>query len=165
MTLNTKPFWETNLNPITMYSVSSILRKSNVGKKPNEKQDSNKQDLIGFVTANSLIKELGVGAKRLKYLCKQLGEDPKFNNKKTYYDENIQDKLIELMSKLDVTPEKFNSDLYITNQELIKMFDISQYKSWEIFKNSKLVKRKMPKNQIYYNREKAIAFFSKYLKR
>jgi hypothetical protein len=158
------PFWETNLNPITMFAVSAPLRKV-LPSEISLSRGSDDRDLTSFVTANYLMQELGVGAKRLKYLCEQIGEYPRYSKMKTYYSGDCLEALKKVVSELEIEPKKIDSELYISNQELMSMFNIKQYKSWKIAQKSTLVKYKMSRNQVYFNRAEAVEFFSKYLKK
>ena len=78
------PFWESNLNPITMFVVS--VNKREVKKKEGFQvvRNNNNQDLTGFVSAKQLTRELGIGLKNLRYLLEELGEYPIVVNMKMY---------------------------------------------------------------------------------
>jgi len=157
------PFWESKLNPITMFSTSVKITKTPVNIYRIVNPD--KQDLTNFVSAKELTKELGIGLKNLRYLFLELEEYPIVVNMKMYYRRGFTDQLKEIILESCTPKESFDKVLYVTNRELMEMFNINQFKAWEIAKNSKLSKKKTGRNQIYYNREEAVKFFSKYLKR
>lgn len=163
MSIHTIPFWESNLNPITMFS-PSITSKYKTQYNTIQREGFIKtEDLDGYVTGRSLIIELGVSAKKLKSLFASIGETPRFNKNTAYYNSKNIDNIKEiLLQKLVI---QTNIELYISNRELMAMFNINQYKAWEIAINEKLVKYKFSRNVNYYEREKAMEAFSKYQKK
>lgn len=162
MASNTKPFWETNLNPITMFA-SSIPQPSRAKNNANiRKRYAKVHELEGFILGKTLMAELGVGAKRMKALFAMMGDEPKYNYNKSYYSTNNVDRVREMIA--ESAQKKVDMSQYIGNQELMKMFGFNQYKAWDVATKSKLVKIKVSGNIAYYNREKAIEAFTKYQK-
>lgn len=162
MASNTKPFWETNLNPITMFA-TSIPQPSRAKNNANIRRRYAKiEELEGFVLGKSLREELGVGAKKIKALFALLGDEPKYNRGHTYYSNENVDKVRETI--LTTGPKSIDLTKYISNQDLMKMFDFNKYKAWDVATKAKLVKTKFAGNIAYYDREKAIEAFIKYQK-
>ncbi len=159
------PFWESNLNPITMFVVSVNKREVKKNEGFQVVRNNNNQDLTDFVSAKQLTRELGIGLKNLRYLFEELGEYPIVVNMKMYYQVGFTEQLQEMILESSIPKEIFDNVLYVTNRELMEMFSINQFKAWEIARKSTLVKKKTGRNQVYYNREEAVKFFSEQLKR
>jgi hypothetical protein len=162
MSTNTKPFWETNLNPITMFA-TSIPQPSRTKNNANiRKRYAKVEDLEGFVLGKALREELGVGAKKLKALFGMMGDEPKYSRGHSYYSTENIDRVREII--LTTGPRSIDLTKYISNQDLMKMFDFNKYKAWDVATKAKLVKTKFSGNIAYYDREKAIEAFTKYQK-
>jgi hypothetical protein len=160
MSKYTVPFWESNLNPITMFSTSIPKR---VGY--NEQLIGSyirTEDLDDYVSAIELRKKYNIGGKKLKNLFATLMCPPKYNNGKTYYSNKYLKTAIEILTTKKET--EIDLDKYISNQDLMDMFGFNSHKAWHISTVEKLVKKRFSGNINYYEREKAIAVFSKYIK-
>ena len=161
MSKNEKPFWETNLNPITMFT-TSIPQPRRVEYCAKQKGSYLKADeLDAYVSAVSLRTEFSIGGKKLKDLFATLGTMPKYNSGNTYYSSEHIERARELLSaKKEV--EVIDMDKYISNQELMDMFGFNTNKAHYVASSSKLVKVRFSGNINYYEREKAIAAFTKH---
>lgn len=162
MTSNKTPFWESNLNPVTMFITSTrqISRESN--NSLLRKRYATIDELHEYISGKELMKEFKIGAKKVKSLFAILNEQPRYNNGISYYRIEYLDKVREMVSI--TVAKKADMDQYITNQELMKIFNFNQYKAWEIATKEKLIKFKFSGNVAYYKREQAIAVFAKYKK-
>jgi hypothetical protein len=158
------PFWETNLNPITMFapSIPNAIRLA-TGKK-SKGNYLKSIELDDYVSALSLRKEFSIGAKRLQDLFMSIGTHPKYNSGNTYYSIEYVERARELLSQRK-EKEQIDTDKYISNQELMEMFGFNTNKAHYITSNSNLIKVRFSRNVNYYEREKAIAAFSKYIKK
>lgn len=162
MASNTKPFWETNLNPITMFATSIPQPKRAKNNENIRTRYAKTEVLEGYVLGKTLREELGVGAKRVKALFAMMGDDPIYSKGHSYYSNVNIDKVREIISESG--PRSIDLTKYISNQDLMKMFDFNKYKAWDVATKAKLVKTKFSGNIAYYDREKAIVAFTKYQK-
>lgn len=162
MTLKTKPFWETNVNPITMFATSTAQPSRAKNSEKYRRIYATTEELDGCISGKSLMAEFSIGAKKVKALFAMMGDEPKYNKGNSYYSTQYLDKVREIVAESVVS--KIDMSQYITNQELMKMFDFNQYKAWDVATKAKLVKTKFSGNISYYNREKAIEAFAKYQK-
>lgn len=161
MSTNKKPFWETNLNPITMFA-TSIPQPKRVEYCAKKKGSSIKtSDLDAYVSAVSLRKEYNIDGRKLKDLFASIGTPPRYYYSSTYYSTEHIEKARELLSaKKEVAV--IDIEKYISNQELMDMFGFNTNKAHYIALNSRLVKFRFSGNINYYEREKAIATFTKH---
>jgi hypothetical protein len=157
------PFWERNLNPITMFATSVPKTPRLESGKKLKGNYLKSRELDGYVSAISLRKEFSIGAKKLKDLFASLETYPKYNCGNTYYSTEHIERARELLSQKQER-EVIDMAKYISNQELMEMFGFNTHKAWYIASNSKLVKVRFSGNVNYYEREKAIPAFSKYIK-
>lgn len=162
MSSTKKPFWETNLNPITMF-ITPCSKPLRAKTNQNIKRRYNTlPDIEGHILSKTLMDEFNIGARKLKDLFVMMGDDPKFHKGKTYYSiENIE-KIREMVA--ESLKRKVDMAQYISNQELMKLFNFNQYKAWDVATKAKLIKFTFTGNVAYYNREKAIEAFTKYKK-
>lgn len=158
---NTKPFWESKLNPITMFS-NSINQPKRLQYYAKKKGSSIKTDhLEAYVSATSLRKEYNIDARKLKDLFANIGTSPRYYYGSTYYNIEHIERVRELLSaKKEV--ELIDTEKYVSNQELMDMFGFNTNKAHYIASNSRLVKYRFSGNVNYYEREKAIAAFTKH---
>lgn len=163
MSKEKQPFWETNLNPITMFAPSIPKPKHVVYARDHKGNFLKNDQLDDYVAAIDLRKEYKIGARRLKELFASLKTPPKYNRGSTYYSTEHIERAREIMSSMSKTAV-VDLEKYISNQELMEMFGFNTYKAWYIAKTAKLSKTKHSGNVNYYEREKAIAEFSKYIK-
>ena len=104
-----------------------------------------------------------IGGKKLKDLFATIGTPPKYNNGSTYYsNENIQ-RVRELLSQRQ-EKEVIDMSKYISNKDLMEMFSFNSHKAWYVATTEKLIKKQFSGNINYYEREKAITAFSKYIR-
>lgn len=164
MTKNDIPFWESNLNSHTMFSASiKSPQRGEYNAKPKGSYLKS-TELDAYVSASYLRKEYNIGGQKLKALFATLGTIPKYNGGNTYYSTEYLDRAIELLS-IKREREVIDMNKHISNKELMDMFNFNTYKAWYIATNSNLVKIKFSGNINYYEREKAIAEFSKHIKK
>jgi hypothetical protein len=162
MSTNTKPFWETNLNPITMFATSIPQPKRAKNNENIRRRYAKTEELEGYVLGKSLREELGIGARKIKELFATMGDEPKYNRGHSYYSTTNLQRVRDIVA--ESRPKIFDISNYISNQDLMKMFDFNKYKAWDIATKAKLVKTKFSRNIAYYERDKAIEAFTKYQK-
>jgi hypothetical protein len=159
-----RPFWDLNLNPITMMPVSinnkPILNSFEASWR--NKSESIKEDCVTSTEASEI---LGIGGKRIKHYAGVLGEYSRSSNQGSLYKKDTIEEIRKLMLLEKKPEEKIDkTEGYISNPELMRMFNIVPYKAWEIAKKYRLVKKLFNKNVAYYERKRAIEVFSKYSK-
>lgn len=150
-------FYNLNLHPITMFR--SLSSDNQIIKRNKKKENYIKTDqLDGFISSIKLKYELGIGTKKIKALYASIGEQPKFNGPNTFYKSDLVPRIKELM---ETEIPCIVLDGFISNKELMSLFSLTAYQSWDISRKESLVKKRVGKS-IYYEREKAIDTFSKY---
>ena len=152
-------FWKENLNPITMFTKQLLQPK---GKNIKQRGNWLKNDeLESYACAIQLRKELNIGAQRLKELFDSLGDTPKFNQGHTYYPKKNIERAKEILLERN-EPKIVDMTGYISNKDLMEMFGFNTFKAFYIADKEKLEKKRFSGNVNYYEKEKAIAIFSKY---
>ena len=163
MKSNALPFWEMNVNPITMKQASIVIPDKIPVETITEKHLGEiPDDLITHREASELI---GVGIRKIKNYASSMGEfSINSDHGLLYKKETIEDIKNMIIAEAE-RKEKLNSaEGYISNKELMEMFNVNAFKSWKIAKDHNLVKRSFNRNVAYYERDKAIEIFSKYKK-
>ncbi len=155
-------FWDENVNPITMLPAPIFSRLDERKLSPKKGYYASAALLKKMTSSKDLISMLGVGAKKLKSLFRSIKVEPRYNLGITYYPTDKIDDIKDLL--LETKPEIDKSD-YISNQELMRMFNFTDFKAWDISVKEKLVKKKFNGNVLHYQKEKAIEAFSKYEKK
>ena len=152
-------YWKGNVNIITGFTKQLDQPKSvNVRKRGNFLRDD---EVEPYACAIELRKEFGIGAQRLKELFISLGDSPKFNRNHTYYLKKNVAKAREILSERN-DPKIVDMSGYISNKDLMEMFGFNTFKAFYIADKEKLEKKRFSGNVNYYEKEKAIAIFSKY---
>jgi len=154
-------FWTTNLNSHTMFVNSAVTPKREANKKKQKGSYLKNDELEGYVSANSLREAFGFSTKKMKAVFALFGDEPRYNQGCTYYPTQNLEKAKELLLE---KKEPVDMSNYITNQELMKMFNFDTNKAFYVADHEKLVKKRFGGNVNYYEREKAIEAFSKYKK-
>lgn len=160
--MNTKTiaFWQDNLNPITMRSKDTnllLVVKKEVVDIPINVLNEN---LMNFDDCREY---LGIGAKKIKSYAIQLGETPIKSRIGTLYKKETIEEIKKLIISKNNKKEEPTED-YISNPELMEMFNFSPFKAWDITRKHKLKKTTFKGKTIYFERDKAIEAFSKYQK-
>jgi hypothetical protein len=156
-----KDFWNYNLNGITGFG--KIVPTND--KRIKEVKDNyiKKANLKGYVLSSVIMSELKVGAVRLRRMFQDIGVEARYNAGSTYYPikhlQKIKDKLNEPKQIIEIDKTGF-----ISNQELMQMFNFSTDKAFNIVLKEKLTKVNFGGRSNYFEREKAIETFSKYKK-
>lgn len=162
MTAKKLLFTEWDVNLITMFA-TSIQQPSRAKNNANiRRRYAKTEELEGFVLGKSLREELGIGARKIKELFATMGDEPKYNRGHSYYSTTNLERVRDIVA--ESRPKTFDMSKYISNQDLMKMFDFNKYKAWDVATKAKLVKNKLSRNIVYYDREKAIEAFTKYQK-
>lgn len=157
-------FWNAKLNPITMYSKCVLVKEENRSRNRNIKENYLKAgNLTGYIPANELIKELGIGALKLKRLFASISEEPKYNGGLTYYPERHVKTIKEILNEPKQIPV-IDKTGFISTQELIKMFGYKDNKAFKIIDKNKMVKAEFGGRINYYEKDMAISIFMKYKK-
>lgn len=158
---NAIAFWKTKANPITMFeSINLSPEKWQKAEKLYKKTDNIEEN---FVALKDIKKELKISVPRIHDYAERLGEYPKKSSIGLVYKKEIINDIRNLLSE-EIKHEKVNIEDYISNPELMKMFDLKPFKAWEIARKHKLVKKTFNMNIAYYERKKAIEIFSQYKK-
>ena len=155
-----KTFWEIGVNPITMLHNREAAYKHSKLKTSLKGNFIKKEELKDYVNINEFKKLSGLSAIKIKAILSNLNAVPKYFSNGTYYLKKYKKESEDYLNKEDV-PDS-NIDLYISNSDLMQMFQFSAFKAWDIAKKEKLLKVKLKGTKIYYNRIKAIETFKKY---
>ena len=157
-------FWNHNLNGITLFSKSILVKEENRSRNRSIKENYLKDgNLNGYIPANDLIKELSIGALKLKRLFATIGIEPKYNRSITYYPERQVKTIKTILNEPKQIPV-IDKTGYISTQELIKMFNFKDNKAFNIIAKNKMVKAEFGGRVNYYKKDNAIEIFSKYKK-
>ena len=155
------PFWQTNKNPITMLTPSILIQR----KECLEPLKRESEDFENYISLKDARKILNLSAPQVRDFANQLGDKSrKFHSSICYKKETI-DEIKKILSQEKVIDPKEDINNYISNQDLMKMFSVSQHQSWRITRRHNLTKKIFNRNIAYYEREKAIEIFSKYQKK
>lgn len=162
MSLDKNSFWDLNLNPITMLPTNVSFKKDKKELLEAKQEYVRKitDDLMPFKEAKEI---LGFGAKKIRSYAKSLGEDLIKTPLGSYYKKEVIEDIRKLI-ELENLNKKEDIESYISNTELMDMFELTGFKAWSIAKEHKLIKTKFNRNMVYYERQKAIEIFSKYKK-
>ena len=154
-------FWNKNLNSHTMFSNTAYSFSRVVKRESKKGHYTNIENLQDYVSANSLREEFGFTTRGLKKAFNSFGDEPKFSNGITYYPiANLESVKESFKNKHEVV----DMSHYISNKELMKMFDYDANKAFYIANKENLVKKRISGNSNYYEKEKAIEVFLKYKK-
>lgn len=150
MTPKDKPFYELGLNPITMERPERVI-------KPVVKKNRvlNAHELADYVNIREIREMFNVSSYTIKSTLFEIAEPTYFMNDIFYHKKHLVEFKVQ-------EKRKQISDDYISNTELLQMFQFSAFKAWDIAKKEKLLKVKLKGTKIYYNRIKAIETFKKY---
>lgn len=157
------PFWEMNVNPITMKQASVVIPEKNYLHKNTEKHIGEIPD--DLMTHRKASEFIGIGIRKIKNYASSMGEVSINSDHGLLYKRDTIEDIKKLIAEEADRKAKLNSaDGYISNKELMEMFNVNAFKSWKITKDNNLVKRSFNGNTAYYERDKAIEIFSKYKK-
>ncbi len=159
-TSNIIAFWDTKVNPITMLTPSIVIQK----KECLEPLKRESEDFENYISLKDARKILNLSAPQVRDFASQLGDKSRKFHSSIYYKKETIDEIQKILSQEKVIDPKDNINNYISNQDLMKMFGISQHQSWRITRSHNLTKKIFNRNIAYYEREKAIEIFSKYQK-
>lgn len=162
MKSNAIPFWESNLNPITMFSPSISQSKQSYKYTKRKGCFLKKEELINYTSAFSLRKKYSVSSNKLKDLFESFGTIPKYHLGVIYYNNENVDKVIEILLETKKDTIDVDMSIYISNKELINMFGFNTNKAHYVAASENLIKKRFAKNVNYYEREKAIVAFTKH---
>lgn len=154
-------FYNLGLNPITMFGSAIKLQRVEIYRGKEGNSWIKDHEVKDYVCARILRKELNIGGKKLKGVFALFGAYPRYNRSLTYYPTEHLDKV---KSHLAERKEQVDMSEYITNQELISMFNFTPDKAFHIANREKLTKIRFSGNVNYFNKHKAIAVFEKYKK-
>ncbi len=151
-------FWDKNLNPITMLpaGTTAIYPKKTVQK--------NNVDLDIYIHFQECRHILGIGAKKIKAHAEKLNEIAIYTINGVYYKKSTIEAIKEIMKSEISVKKEIDSDKYISNAELMQMFQFSEFKAWKIVKENSLRKYNFGGKKIYYEIDKAIELFGKFKK-
>ena len=158
-----KELFNCDLNLITMFAKSGYFRDEKKRHRNLKENYISIRGLTGYVLANDILKEVNVGAVKLKRIFLTIGVEPKYNTGKTYYPESKIQQLKDILSE----PKKIaviDKTGYISNQELIKMFGFTTDKAFNIVLKERIPKVRFGGNVNYFDRDKTIEIFNKYKK-
>ena len=159
MNTNAIAFWEVGVNPITMLPRDYYLRPI-VSEFLKEKVDVSDENILNAEECRNI---LGIGSKKIKSYALMLGETPIKTGYGAFYKKEAIDEIKRFLLTKNKKKEEPTQD-YISNPELMEMFNFSPFKAWDITRKHKLKKTTFKGKTIYFNRDKAIDAFSKYQK-
>lgn len=154
--------WNSGLNLITMLPPPFDGNASNKANKSKKDKFISKKIEKELISSKEISEQLNLGFKKIRELFKLVGGEPYYSSKGTFYEveqlKAVKEILIDTESEIKVDLKD-----YISNQELMSMFNISSFKSWQIAKEHNIPKMKFKGNVAYYQKEKAISIYSKYV--
>lgn len=160
MNSNAIPFWKTNKNPITMRSGNiPTHRKDHV-----ETLKTQSEEFKDYISLKEAKAKLGVSGAKISDMAKQLGENKRRVWSAIYYKKETINEIQKLLTLQKEIDPKDDINNYISNQDLMQMFNVNAHKSWEITRKHNLIRKTFHGHKAYYEKEKAIEIFSQYQK-
>lgn len=159
-----KEYFNCNLNLITMFPKCVLVREETKKRFQRVTQNYLKDGTLeGYIPANELIKELGIGAVKLKRLFATIGEEPKYNRSVTYYHSKNLQQLKDILAE-SPSIKTIDKTGFISTQELMQLFNFTTDKAFNIILNHNMNKIRFGGNVNYYDKDSAIEIFTKYKK-